>query len=356
MIKFFRKVRRRLLGKNQFTRYIIYAIGEIILVVIGILIALQVNNWNAEQKSEKQRQSLISDLKEEIQKGHSQFNLFKRLNTIYITSDSILQLIQEGEITEKEYRENKELLFPMFSRQQENLFLMGDQAEKFIKTETAEIILQKRSEYSEKYEQLLYYLKLYQSTVANLKSNMNRVSENQNEFMQYMLDHYPWFYASDSLSIEKAIAFSLKNTNYKTRVKLFRRNYDLLNKSVTSARASQAVVMGELVRLHSGKVSDIENAFSELGYLPMKLVSCADDSTEIRQANLFQFNPIYNATDHPVNIHRLDPKYRIFETFELPSKGFVVFGQAEGTLFQVDENEQCAKRFKVKRSSYLIVD
>ena len=46
MIKLFRKIRQGLLTENKFGKYVLYAIGEIVLVVIGILIALQVNNWN----------------------------------------------------------------------------------------------------------------------------------------------------------------------------------------------------------------------------------------------------------------------------------------------------------------------
>lgn len=46
MIKFFRKIRQNLLSEGKTGKYLKYAIGEIILVVIGILIALQINNWN----------------------------------------------------------------------------------------------------------------------------------------------------------------------------------------------------------------------------------------------------------------------------------------------------------------------
>ncbi|PWH82678.1 hypothetical protein DIS18_10605 [Algibacter marinivivus] len=53
MIKFFRKIRQKMLTENKFSKYFLYAIGEIILVVIGILIALQVNNQN-QVKNEKQ--------------------------------------------------------------------------------------------------------------------------------------------------------------------------------------------------------------------------------------------------------------------------------------------------------------
>jgi hypothetical protein len=51
MINFLRKYRKFLLPGNRLTRYILYAIGEIVLVVIGILIALQINNWNEERKA-----------------------------------------------------------------------------------------------------------------------------------------------------------------------------------------------------------------------------------------------------------------------------------------------------------------
>ena len=48
MIPFFRKIRKKMADDNQALKYIRYAIGEIVLVVIGILIALQINNWNKE--------------------------------------------------------------------------------------------------------------------------------------------------------------------------------------------------------------------------------------------------------------------------------------------------------------------
>jgi len=46
MIKFFRQIRQQLLAQNKASKYLLYAIGEIILVVIGILIVLHVNNWH----------------------------------------------------------------------------------------------------------------------------------------------------------------------------------------------------------------------------------------------------------------------------------------------------------------------
>jgi predicted permease len=52
MIKFFRKIRKNMLTENKFSKYLIYAIGEIALVMIGILLILQVNNWNKNQEKQ----------------------------------------------------------------------------------------------------------------------------------------------------------------------------------------------------------------------------------------------------------------------------------------------------------------
>jgi len=65
MIKFFRRIRQRLLLENKLSSYLVYAIGEIILVVIGILIALQINTWNEKQKDLEQEQLILKQLKSE---------------------------------------------------------------------------------------------------------------------------------------------------------------------------------------------------------------------------------------------------------------------------------------------------
>ena len=67
MLRFFRQIRQRLLTDNKFSKYLLYAIGEILLVVIGILIALQVNNWNTERQSLDQSLRYLDKLEEEIQ-------------------------------------------------------------------------------------------------------------------------------------------------------------------------------------------------------------------------------------------------------------------------------------------------
>ena len=71
MIKFFRKIRQNLLMENKTGKYFKYAIGEIVLVVIGILIALSINNWNQTLKNRKAEKQILESL-------HNEFLLTKK--------------------------------------------------------------------------------------------------------------------------------------------------------------------------------------------------------------------------------------------------------------------------------------
>jgi len=69
MIKFFRKIRQKMLTENKFNKYLIYAVGEIILVVIGILIALQINNWNEKHKEGSEELKILSEIQSNLKQS-----------------------------------------------------------------------------------------------------------------------------------------------------------------------------------------------------------------------------------------------------------------------------------------------
>ena len=126
MIKFFRKIRQKLLSENRFGKYLTYAAGEILLVVIGILIALQINNWNNERinraQSREYMESLIEDINSNIQQYEDNIEsyssdirnnkrLFFKNEYQELEADSILKLVnsyyQVNRITKQTYEKIK---------------------------------------------------------------------------------------------------------------------------------------------------------------------------------------------------------------------------------------------------------
>ncbi len=100
MIKFFRKIRQQLLEENRFSKYLLYAIGEIVLVVVGILIALQLDNWNENSKNATKEKEYLYGLQEDLGK---QLSLFDDRAVFYD------QLIETGESVLTDYTQTEKL-------------------------------------------------------------------------------------------------------------------------------------------------------------------------------------------------------------------------------------------------------
>ena len=102
MIKFFRKIRQKLLSENKFSKYLLYAIGEIILVVIGILIALYINNLNKEKQDSIVLNGYLSNISENIKLDQANLEKIDVFRDSSIISSKYFMKIIEQENTLKE--------------------------------------------------------------------------------------------------------------------------------------------------------------------------------------------------------------------------------------------------------------
>ncbi|MGB4840034.1 MAG: DUF6090 family protein [Saprospiraceae bacterium] len=120
MIKFFRQLRQNLIESGKTTKYLKYAIGEIVLVVLGILIALQINNWNEQNKINAKRavymQSLQNDLNVDVKELKLRISNIKiqynndedernKLSGAQITKDSVVARVKRLNIYLETYAE-----------------------------------------------------------------------------------------------------------------------------------------------------------------------------------------------------------------------------------------------------------
>jgi hypothetical protein len=117
MLTFLRKIRRSLINFGSIGKYTIYAIGEIVLVVIGILIALQVNNWNNEQAEIIREQDYLTALKSDFLETKSVFETNKWEHSLVKSAmEQILDWAEDGIVPQDDHLKFDSLLSNVFWR------------------------------------------------------------------------------------------------------------------------------------------------------------------------------------------------------------------------------------------------
>ena len=96
MIKFFRHIRKRMLSENKMSKYLLYAIGEVVLVVIGILIALQLNSWKEERQEASLEYGIITSLLDNIRENELKLaGMIQGDSLIMSRNKALLGLLQD---------------------------------------------------------------------------------------------------------------------------------------------------------------------------------------------------------------------------------------------------------------------
>jgi hypothetical protein len=108
MIPFFRKTRKKMADDNKPLKYMRYAVGEIVLVVVGILIAIQINTWNQQRLLKIEETEILKSVHAEFSENLQKFNLvFDR----QITRDSIIKRLLEPKIGEERFETLDSLIY-----------------------------------------------------------------------------------------------------------------------------------------------------------------------------------------------------------------------------------------------------
>ena len=90
MIRLLRKIRQKLLSDKSYGVYVLYASGEVALVVIGILLALQIDNWNEERKLKEEEINILQDFVESINEDLADFTWPLAINPTVSTSINVI--------------------------------------------------------------------------------------------------------------------------------------------------------------------------------------------------------------------------------------------------------------------------
>ena len=181
MIKFFRKIRQKLLSENNFSKYLIYAIGEIVLVVIGILIALSLNNWNDSKKKKIEERVLLTELMKNLEINITQIKEDIEWDSGAISSGKIIMNVLNNKISYSDTLDNHF----QNSRLVPNSFLTTS-SYKAIENRGFQIIssifLRKK------------IMKLFDDTYPSMILEINNIDENtlKTNMQNYMINHFEY--------------------------------------------------------------------------------------------------------------------------------------------------------------------
>ena len=208
MLRFFRFIRQKLLSENKFSKYVIYAVGEILLVIIGILIALQINNRAELRKTEAKIDKLFENVLEELDAG---IESTTELGMDYFVFDSLQYIIDDQTI--EDYKDpNKTFLFSLTTRI--NSVQLNQDA--------FDNLMANRDDIPTKYEEVTKKLiQLYEA-----KSTVDTYDEKMDQLVYKTLtersENYEWFAFADSTHLDAMADYLLNDFRYKNEVVNYR--------------------------------------------------------------------------------------------------------------------------------------
>jgi len=212
MIKFFRSIRQKLLSENKISKYLIYAIGEIVLVVIGILIALSINNWNQEIKTKKQEIKILTELKNDLKT-----NLNEIIETYNTTSSRQLSTVLILDYFENNRTLDDSLKSAFENINMDGLFNIANTTFKYIESEGINSLSNDTLR--------IRVTEMYERHLKNIVTRENRTWEIVNdELIPLMNDRF-----ISSPTIDKSVSFAIEALNTPKNINTLRKDSKFKN-------------------------------------------------------------------------------------------------------------------------------
>ena len=353
MIKFFRRIRQQLLTENKFSKYMLYAIGEIILVVIGIMIALQFNNLNEEKKKQQNIDQLIVDIEKDLLVN---FNEGNSVLKFYRKQDSIAKLIADNKLTKEDYDNDRSLSYYIVNWEQlipveKNVNQFVD-AEKLVAPEFGPIIRAAKE------------IQLYRSVLDGTWSNVDDTIDSNSKF----LANFSWFVKYDSVSNSKRMAFMLKDSIYQNIALGHWSRVQNYHDKVSRYQAQSMATLATIKKFkYNYSNSDIKGLFKKNGMLPFEEYPCDIVNENLKNLKTVRESEVYgNLTKDTIYFRVTNNKDQgILEKMMLPpttfktissTNFFGIDGDKNTLLTLLDKNGNCIKKFGATENGYLLIE
>ena len=354
MLKFFQRFRQKLLDEGALKKYLVYAIGEIILVVIGILIAVQLNNWNQKSISDAEIEVLLDKVEADLVAN------IKATNNIiddYFINDSLTRKVINNELTIEDYYNDKRLGNLLFRIQ-----LLKLNTENIIK------MIEKEDVISSKYETIIEIAKELKRSIIYNEYTEEPLKTFYYGNVDFLMSHSFWIAKSDSSSIEKRYHFFTTDENYKKRVLNHWAKTSEMALTTMYHRSISMELLGRLkVVCHNYDAGRLNELYKSINLNSFRQISCDDVVT--RNKNQFYKNErflIINMSEMGIDLFVKNSKGEIigerkikpgeYSIFQETALEFAAIDADYFSIIELHQDGECIKKYVEERNGYLIVE
>ena len=344
MLQYFKKVRKNMLSNHKMFTYLKYPFGEIILVVIGILIALQFNNFNEQRKKKNEIEDLITVFKTELSDN---IILSDRLVNIGNIKDSILSLYFTKKLTRNDLIANGLLGLGFNTHTQpfvdENLLSL----------------LSLEKELPANYKHLVPELKELKRLINSQRYWEKKCLEISMNTIQELASTLDWFYESDSISTNKRVDYVLNDPLYRNKL-IYYNGYDL-TENIWDASLIRTTAISILWELDKENYSSIHDFLSQFDLKSFIKYTCVQDRMVFENPELVRINYImYNATETPIQFYIMDSSgNREYSEIQTLAPHSFLLGENSMNYtnhIQIIKDGECKMNYYKLYNDYLVVE
>jgi hypothetical protein len=211
MLKFFRNIRYKFIEEGRFINYLKYAIGEIFLVVIGILIAVSINNWNENRKQQQLFLTILKNIEDDMK---SDTLVFYQTKDNFRKGDSIFKRILDNKMTREDYINCERCAN-----------IINAHAPLNFKSKGFEMLKGYVDNQNEAKDSLASDVLMFYSQVTDLSQIINEHIKNDvSGNLKYSKENHAWFYLNHEQRIknEDFLNYLVNSTDFKNRVAMQR--------------------------------------------------------------------------------------------------------------------------------------
>ncbi len=257
MLRFFSVIRKKLLAENRLRKYLLYAVGEIFLVVIGIIIALQVNSWKDKDNRQEELNVLFEDT--ELFLG-SVATWSSDFSSRYAQIDSVLRLLQNPDRTTF-YTQNPEYTRFLFA----DSLSITQPSYYWVSPGMTELIGRK-PDFKEAQRSLFVDLSVYKTFAMEVQQVTFEFDGYLEDLRLRLIDKAPFLFEKDAASVEQSIAFVSNSGWYAYEIQKVQGYIEDLIKVMDLQWGAYTNLCGQLLLdLHQASPQELEALFQEIG-------------------------------------------------------------------------------------------